>query len=502
MRPQSLEFSLLWAVFKFNFQMLDIFVLYARIAPDPYKTPFRPKTGTHPRKNIDMKKTTKVSQSKPGSLAPPENQDQAPLPARKPAAKAASAPAVPKPAVTAPKADPVQGKGTATATLILETGPAAANPAPTDHPRPKAVPADLSKPKTARKAPTTSKASKTPPITILRVIPIADIHVAYGTPPDSALPKTMEVITDNVGAIVSVGVAWINSGTTTGPVVIHSFTGTLVMPTGITNPNGLTASARVIVAEAAPPPPPPKRSLVKMYWKRAVAGVAVALAVALLCWLGRSAWNHMHASTPTAANTKPKAPDVPTDSITLQVCETPIAATDIIHPAPIGSRIQREWNPVGNQQWISISGNSNVFNAPVIVNGATNNPTDVSIEIVAPGSHTERHRTNAPAANNTPTNSAAAICPTVPTLPVAQAPLMAPPLPMPMPRYPPPLLPSMTYVNPPQIIFGPYGYDDCYGGFNMRIGIGERYSYGPVRSVVRGPIVGNRYGYGGGTHRR
>jgi|GEM_PF-6351061 len=87
--------------------------------------------------------------------------------------------------------------------------------------------------------------------TVTSVSTLTDIHVAYGTElEDIGLPTTVDV-TLSSGDTEQATVVWDGgipayNGNQPGT---YSFTGTLTAPTGSTNPNGLTASIRVIVED-------------------------------------------------------------------------------------------------------------------------------------------------------------------------------------------------------------------------------------------------------------
>ncbi|MBN2980357.1 Ig-like domain-containing protein [Cohnella algarum] len=99
------------------------------------------------------------------------------------------------------------------------------------------------------------------PLTIAGISDLEDIEVANGTVLDAvALPAQAEV-TLNDGARINVNVMW-DGGTPAydGNVAgTYAFEGSLALPEGITNPQGITAKVRVIVADpiASPQTPVP-----------------------------------------------------------------------------------------------------------------------------------------------------------------------------------------------------------------------------------------------------
>lgn len=95
-------------------------------------------------------------------------------------------------------------------------------------------------------------------ITVTSVDSISDIDVTNGTAQGSvSLPQNVNITLSNL-TTASVAITWNNSsnpsynGNTAGTYV---FTGTLILPQGVTNPNNKMASVNVIVGAPVPDPP-------------------------------------------------------------------------------------------------------------------------------------------------------------------------------------------------------------------------------------------------------
>ena len=90
-------------------------------------------------------------------------------------------------------------------------------------------------------------------VTVTAVESLAGITVPYGTAlADAGLPSTVGVTLSD-GSTTSVGVTW-NGGSpayNADAAGSYAFTGTLSLPSGVTNPNGLTAAVTVTVEQQA-----------------------------------------------------------------------------------------------------------------------------------------------------------------------------------------------------------------------------------------------------------
>jgi hypothetical protein len=90
-------------------------------------------------------------------------------------------------------------------------------------------------------------------VTVTAVESLAGITVPYGTAlADAGLPSTVGVTLSD-GSTTSVGVTW-NGGSPAYNADVagsYAFTGTLSLPSGVTNPNGLTAAVTVTVEQQA-----------------------------------------------------------------------------------------------------------------------------------------------------------------------------------------------------------------------------------------------------------
>jgi hypothetical protein len=269
-----------------------------------------------------------------------------------------------------------------------------------------------------RKTPTATKVSKAataPALTVTSVSPIGDINVAKGTLLGAVgLPTTVLVMLSN-GVSTSLSVTWNNAGSSVydgTEAGTYAFAGTLTMPSAaITNPLGLTASAKVIVASSASSGARPTSRRIEVdvessvefgkstpkkgnYKSLAFIGIVLGVVLGMIA----VAWFSMRSPLPkspdysslllnpgrmpvqTNGNTNPPAG-------TFKAYPSPLAKTvptDIIDVSS-GPAVQRRWTNAGptgpgvGSQWISVavSGNSNVFNAPLVVNGTNNQTTEI-----------------------------------------------------------------------------------------------------------------------------
>ena len=172
-----------------------------------------------------------------------------------PAAPAAQpAPQVQQPAAAAP-AQPVAAAAqpaqpAAAAAQPAQPAAAAAQPA-----QPAAAAAQPAPAASSRRRRSTTKPAKATALTIASVSIVPDINVANGTLLTSFNLPNPVAATLSDGSICSILTGWKNAH---GPIYdskiadTYAFVGTLIMPSNaVTNPLGLTASVKVIVASKA-----------------------------------------------------------------------------------------------------------------------------------------------------------------------------------------------------------------------------------------------------------